>query len=332
MIIVVKILLYGCLLTISCHSQNTDREKHTNKALYQIYSQSKKVSRVFKTLRNTIGIEDKSELSGVLKGTTEFLGNTCDLKSVLNANINNYTFEITANPIGFSVYESEVETLISDFSKEIRPAGIMEIAELKFNRYTLTHEWLFDTTYFRWQFERETPKKIELSFKFEIGTQAAPIYGKLMVSKSTWLPENWTIQYADRTETIELKGRLENAPYWFPKEVLATSNSGGASTTRYNTFQPDVNLVLNETYIRLLQLQDFKFDAAEKASQYLALGNRGHLLVKASVNDNIPQWFILDSGAGISVLDQNYKTSLGLNSKGIIDLVGVGDQIKIYCY
>ncbi len=320
------ILLLLCVISLSCQSQNKDVIGDFENIDFETLKTSKSLTNLFKKVKSSIGLDNSKNIKYKISGSTEFLGNTCAFSFSINQLKNQYSMQIEASPLGFEVYENPNNALVKDFCNEIRTAGIMEASELRFNRYVQTHGWLFDDTQFKWHFKEETANEVEVLYRFKAHSGAAPIYGSLMISKKTWLPTKWVIHYPDKTETVQPKGKLQNAPYWFPKEVLTTLISGSSFMTKYDAYQSEANVILNETYTKLFQLRDFQFDAKAKTSQQLEFGKRGHLLIQASILGNKSQWFILDSGAGISVLDQNYKMSLGLKSKGAIDLVGVGGQ------
>ncbi len=50
----------------------------------------------------------------------------------------------------------------------------------------------------------------------------------------------------------------------------------------------------------------------------------GHILVRPLVNEEDPRWWVFDSGAGRSTIDPEYADELGLESWGVVRLMGVG--------
>lgn len=68
------------------------------------------------------------------------------------------------------------------------------------------------------------------------------------------------------------------------------------------------------------------FDPAVPAVLEIKLAKTGHLLVRPTINDHSPGWFIFDTGAGICVISKPHIEIFQLESSGSIQAVGVGGE------
>lgn len=68
--------------------------------------------------------------------------------------------------------------------------------------------------------------------------------------------------------------------------------------------------------------------AAQKTAEPVVipfeLANR-HILIKASINNSAPLWFIFDTGDKVAIVDSTRARSLGLNLQGEINVGGAGE-------
>src|SRR5205823_6585432 len=66
------------------------------------------------------------------------------------------------------------------------------------------------------------------------------------------------------------------------------------------------------------------FDPTQPAALEVKRAKTGHLLVHPRVHGQDIGWFILDSGAGLSVIDKAAADALGMEAFGHVPAVGVG--------
>src|SRR5947209_6862308 len=71
---------------------------------------------------------------------------------------------------------------------------------------------------------------------------------------------------------------------------------------------------------------DFRF-ASDKRSKRIPFATAaGHVFTQVRINNSEPLWFVLDSGAGDSVVDKRQAAALRLRPEGKEDGSGIGES------
>lgn len=163
----------------------------------------------------------------------------------------------------------------------------------------------------------------------EIILRAEPEGGKPItyyIDPKTWLIARTQMPVGDRTQTTTYSDWKQFGGIMFPTHILQsrgdpqydatfdlTAAETGA-TPPAGTFEKPAEQASGVTFTDGAPVRDIPVEF-----------NTVHIFLQASVNDSDPLWFILDTGASITVLNTDVARSLGLDLKGKIEGRGAGE-------
>ncbi len=186
--------------------------------------------------------------------------------------------------------------------------------------------WLDPQSGLSYTLSEKQPKEGSYTLKFTHAPTA--LTGTIVIDGQTWLPLESSMLVEGRNVTTKLTGIVEFNGMKFPK--TSDSFSGSDSIEAYTI----ENITAAPTFIRnpyapvITAPTDVSFDNNLPAALEVKRAKTGHLLVKPKVNGKEVGWFIFDSGAGATVLDNALIKELGLEQFGDLPAIGVGGAVK----
>lgn len=150
------------------------------------------------------------------------------------------------------------------------------------------------------------------------------------VDKSTFLPVKMEMPKKDGIVTTYFEDWREVGGIKIPHQYRQTERD-----TRNNALIKEQEVGVNtsiaaNTFERPgARARDFRFTGG-RTSQRIPFDNTGKAIyVRGRLNNSAPVWFLLDTGASISVIDQRLARSLGLKSEGKIGAGATGGNTEL---
>ncbi|HWA82051.1 MAG TPA: retroviral-like aspartic protease family protein [Fimbriimonadaceae bacterium] len=146
------------------------------------------------------------------------------------------------------------------------------------------------------------------------------------VDPATWLPTLATIPDSAGNLTIKLGNWKDAGDRKIPTHLEITD---GGLTDTVDADQVEASEPGATTFsIPDWHPDDVSFDASKPAAVETKKAISGHILVHPMLNGQDAGWFILDSGAEVTVIDKTTADNLKLKAIGEEPLTGVGGTVK----
>jgi len=146
------------------------------------------------------------------------------------------------------------------------------------------------------------------------------------LDKTTFLPSRYDFPADDRMQSSYVSDWREIDGVKFPFHSRQTTGD-----PRYDVLIDVQEIKLNAplTGKEFSQpeeaAKDYRFTAGAPARNIPFELNSNHIYVQATINGKGPLWFILDTGAGVTVLNADYAEALGLELQGRFEGRGAGE-------
>lgn len=155
-------------------------------------------------------------------------------------------------------------------------------------------------------------------------TEPGRVEGTIELDRATGRVANLSMRSGNDRQTLSFSGWREAMGVWVPSRL---SISGSVSTTVELSGEPEAA----EARFGPAHSEDSRAGAEFRAGAPAALEVRkartGHLLVRPTINGTPTGWFIFDTGAGATVIDQATAERLGLEQFGEVPAVGNGGTV-----
>ncbi len=187
----------------------------------------------------------------------------------------------------------------------------------------MTHSWLGEES----RVAKLSAKREGDAYVIPLRLPDSPAVAEIFVDAETHLPKRYVRETPAGDEVIEFKEYREFRGVKFP--VSLTQTEGGVvNTYTITTVEPMPVFVRNPFEVPPGGGGRAAFDRAKPAGVVSRRVMTGHTMVRASLNGGEEKWFILDSGAGITVLDQKVADDLKLDAFGELPVLGIGGLVK----
>jgi hypothetical protein len=186
--------------------------------------------------------------------------------------------------------------------------------------------WLDPQSGMTYSLAKEQPKEGSYTLNF-IHTPTA-MTGTIMIDTKTWLPLESSMLAEGRKGTTKWTGIVEFNGMIFPKTFELFSAGDSVETFTVEKISAAPTFVRNPYTPLITPPADVTFDNKLPADLEVKRAKTGHLLVKPKINGKDVGWFIFDSGAGATVLDNGLIKELGLEQFGTLPAIGVGGAVK----
>lgn len=256
----------------------------------------------------------------MLRGKADFLGQDATYSLIFD-NAGNFVQEITA-PVGISTGFDGKTAWVRDLGGEVREEHLGDRSALMLGKTILTGAWLRDPSILNLTLDKDQPDPAlrRLTFAYDQGR----ITGHLDLDSATSLPKQWVINSGHSPQTVTIQSWTDLKGLKLPGLVETTSAGGLKITTRTESVQ-DAPAFIRSPYQPLLgPPADARFDPSAPAALEVKRAPTGHLLVRPKIDGKELGWFIFDTGAGSSVLNDATAAQLGLKKLGEVPASGVG--------
>lgn len=312
-------IIFICLFFFGCEgAQSHDPDIYAEMEFYA-EEESKDISTLLNQIRDAIGIVTTSTLDFSIEGETEFMGNAGHFTFAVNSD-ENIWFTAFEGPIEYAFGYYSDDHIVKFMNGIIRKAGPNETSRSRLHGYVFSHMWLLENTTFRWNLESNENSNLLLYYQL-VDTYS---WGVIHIDRETYLPVKWVNHSWEGEEVFQFEGSFDDQSPWIPAYIEITDNNGVTTQTRITNRRTNNQHISDHLSRHFVQENDFYFDTNREASLVLRRSWRGQPMVQASVNNSDPVWFFLDSGAGISVLDNRLVEKLNMEEIGYMDLRGVG--------
>ncbi len=300
---------------------DTQRQDSAIYAEMDFYAEeeNEEISHLLDRVRDAIGITSTSIIDFSIEGETEFMGNPGRYVFAINSEEDAW-FTAIQGPIEYAFGYDATDYYVKFMDGITRKAGPNETSRSRLSGYVLSHAWLLENAPFRWNLESDENSDHLLYYQLLDSYSR----GVISIDAETYLPVKWVSHSWEGEEVFRFEGRFDDQSPWLPSYIEITDSDGVTSQTRITERKANNQPVRDQLRTRLKQNKDFFFDVGRDAVVDLRRSWRGHLMVQASVNNSDPAWFFLDTGAGVSVLDNRFVEKLGIETIGKMDLLGVG--------
>jgi len=189
-----------------------------------------------------------------------------------------------------------------------------------------TSLWLDPGSGMMFTLEEGQPKDGIYTLQFK--HKPTKVTGTLQIDAKTWLPVQSTMKTEGQKTTNKWSGIMEFNGIKFPKTYHSLSGNDGVETYTIESIQAAPTFVVNPYTPLVTPPSDVAFDDKLPAELEVMRAKTGHLLVKPKVNGKDVGWFIFDSGAGATCLDNKLIKELELEQFGELPAIGVGGTVK----
>lgn len=217
-----------------------------------------------------------------------------------------------------------------DFNGQPRPLDLGERAEALLVNAAVTGRWSAPDSTLRFTLDAEhtNNEQVTLAFRGADDMQS----GKIEIDRATWRPRRFTISGVGSGERIvDLEGACEFDRIWLPATVRNRSPKGGELTLKFDQLAAAPTFI-RSPYQMPPSTPDAHFAADRPATLEVERAPTGHLLVRPKVNGRESGWFIVDTGAGITVLNSTLAGKLDLKKVGAVPALGVGGSVESPLY
>lgn len=264
----------------------------------------------------------------MLKGKADFLGQDATYSLIFD-NSGHFVQEINA-PVGIATGFDGKMAWVRDLGGEVREEHLGDRSAQMLGKVILTGAWLRDPAILNLTIDKDQtdPALRRLNFAYDQGR----ITGHLDLDTATSLPSQWVINSGHSPKTVAIQSWTDFHGMKFPGVVETTSSGGLKITTRTESVQ-DAPAFIRSPYEPVLgPPADAHFDPAAPAALEIKRAPTGHLLVRPTIDGKELGWFIFDTGAGSSVLNDATAEQLGLKKLGEVPASGVGSTTPAGLY
>jgi hypothetical protein len=201
---------------------------------------------------------------------------------------------------------------------------LRELEETKLETWFLTWRWLADPSPFEIRVRDEATENGSalLDLKLRDGIREATIE----VDRESWLPRSLRYVTAAGAVTWTLTDYNEALGFRFPHRLLREV-VGIRRGYRVQSIREAPLFVRSPFEYLPAEPGDTIFDPEASAELEVRRNNHRHLMVRPWVDGEQVGWFILDSGAGRSVITPGAADRLGLESFGETAVTGAGGSV-----
>lgn len=234
-----------------------------------------------------------------------------------------YRTEIEGLLGGVSGFDGAVSWEV-DWSGMPRVLEFEDLEDAQFNAWVFSGRWLAENGPFSVTLDgsKTDDKRVALRLKLKNGVLEATA----LLDRATWLPRSFTRRTVAGEEVVELDEYRESMGFRLPHRV--TRAAGGVKAV-YEIRSISAAPRGSATRFKRVTARpgDTRWDASAARIE-VRRAKTGHLLVHPLVEGEDAGWFILDSGAGVMVIDKKVADRLGMPAFGEIVAVGVAGTTK----
>lgn len=258
-----------------------------------------------------------------LTGPAELFGNS--VRATLRFDAAGRFVREIDGPIPYAVGWDGSEAWQVEFSGRPRRLELGERAEQRIIGAALTGSWLRPDAPLRLRVDESasTDALIVLGFEHVEGFET----GRIEIGRVDWLPRRWVFSsVASQSQTIVLDEYAPFGALTLPRKIAQTTAGGARGTLILEDFSP---LPSGASFAPpRADRKDLAFDPAIPAALEVERAPTGHLLVRPLVAGREVGWFIFDTGAGSSVLDQTLARELEVARIGSVTAMGAGGAVE----
>jgi predicted aspartyl protease len=151
----------------------------------------------------------------------------------------------------------------------------------------------------------------------------------MTIDPESHLPERCQWISSGQENFIELNQWEETEGFLFPRE-LHLSVEAEQTILRVHTVRPVEGRVQHRCRMVTARPQDTRFNANQTRAVELKRIPSGNLAVHPLVNGEDVGWFLLDTGAGRSVIDLKIADDLGMVAVGELAAMGIGGLVTVH--
>jgi len=212
-----------------------------------------------------------------------------------------------------------------DWSGMPRPLELEDLEVTQFDSWIRSGRWLAEDGPYAVSLDaaQTDDKQVALKLNLKRGVLEATVF----VDRATWLPKRVARRGLGGEEVLLLEDYREVLGFRFPHRLTRTVG-GTTSVFELRALAPAPAGSLARFEPVTARPPDTRWDAAAPARVEARRTRSGHLLVHPLVDGKDAGWFILDSGAGTMVIDQQAADKLGMPAVGEIVAVGVAGTTK----
>ena len=212
-----------------------------------------------------------------------------------------------------------------DWSGMPRPLELEDLELAQLESAFRSSRWLADDGPF--DVSLAAAKTDDKQVAFNLALRNGLLNATVFVDRATWLPKTITRRGVGGEEVVEFGDYREALGFRFPHRVTRTLG-GTTSVTEIRAVKAAPGSSRARFRPVTARPADTRWDPATPARLDVRRVRSGHLLVHPHVNGQDVGWFILDSGAGTMVIDQQVADRLGMPAVGEIVAVGVAGTTK----
>ncbi|MER3413040.1 MAG: hypothetical protein C4341_02150 [Armatimonadota bacterium] len=274
-------------------------------------------------IRTAVGYDafERIERGVSFSGKAKFLGVDSDF-SFLFTQKGEFVEQITGRLTMSQGFDGKT-TWLSDWHGVVRILEMEDEDSAHLFAAVMTHSWLSD----RSRVAKLSAKRQGGEFVIPLRLPDSPAVAEIFVDAETYLPKRYVRETPAGDEVIEFKEYREFRGVKFP--VAVTQTEGGVvNTYSITTIEPLPMFIRNPFEVPVASGARAAFDPAKPPSVQSRRAITGHTMVRASLDGGEEKWFILDSGAGITVLDKKLADDMKLDAFGELPVLGIGGLVK----
>lgn len=256
-----------------------------------------------------------------LVGKARFLGVESDFSFLFSHN-GEFVEQITGRLTMSQGFDGR-RTWLSDWHDVVRILEMEDEDSAHLFAAILSHSWLGENSRVRLL----SAKREGELYIIPLRLPNSPAEAEIAVDAATFLPKRYTRKTPAGDEVIEFNEFREFRGVKFP--VRFTQTEGGVTNTySISQIEPMPVFVRNPFEVPRASTSHVSFNDSKSPSVPSRRVLTGHTMIPISLNGGEERWFILDSGAGITVLDKKVAEELKLESFGELPVLGIGGLVK----
>jgi len=211
---------------------------------------------------------------------------------------------------------------------EQNPAGnVRRLSEGNANFQRLIHwfitgHWLLPEYDLGITLDERASTRDDIAIQVDAGGGVA---GVAFIDRRSSLPSRLELRQFGRDQVLEIAWGNSIGERVLPSRVLVTD--GGTRNVEWNISEVEV-LEDGLSFAQPPDATQVEFDPSIEPGLRVIKGSGGHLWVRPLVNGQDVGWFLFDTGANGTVIDERVAATLGLPDLGAIDSTGIGGRTE----
>lgn len=274
-------------------------------------------------IRAAVGYDaiERIERGVSLTGKAKFLGVDSSVSFLFTPN-GEFVEQITGRLTMSQGFDGK-RTWLADWHDVVRILEMEDEDSAHLFAAVMTHSWLSEES----RVAKLSAKREGDEYVIPLRLPDSPAVAEIFVDAETYLPKRYVRETPAGDEVIEFKEYREFRGVKFP--VSLTQTEGGVvNTYTITNIEPMPVFVRNPFEVPMAGGGRATFDAQVTPTVQSRRSITGHTMIRARLNGGDEKWFILDSGAGITVLDQKVADDMKLDAFGELPVLGIGGLVK----